>query len=246
MAEELKVLLIEDNQGDAFLMKFYLGESTDPVFNVSHAETVKAALDFLAENRFDMILSDMNLPDSFGVDTIKTILSKYPGNLVVVLTGLTDEAVGLETVRYGAQDFLVKGKFDGKVLLSTVLFAFERFKLHKQLDNVSKQLDEENLRLESIQRLLGICFVEYDIKTNTLFRSETAIQITNIAAPERNIASLEESITWADNPEEITKFVQYALEHGGRGEFNYSSAGISYRFLYEKVEEKFYGVIQPL
>ncbi len=246
MAEELKVLLIEDNQGDAFLIKFYLGESTSPVFNVSHAETVKVALDLLAENRFDMILSDMNLPDSFGVDTIKTILSKYPGNLVVVLTGLTDEAVGLETVRYGAQDFLVKGKFDGKVLLSTVLFAFERFKLHKQLDNVSKQLDEENLRLESIQRLLGICFVEYDIKTNTLYRSETAIQITNTAAPERNMASLEESITWADNPEEITKFVQYALEHGGRGEFNYSSAGKNYRFLYEQVREKFYGVIQPL
>ena len=246
MAEELKVLLIEDNQGDAFLIKFYLGESTSPVFNVSHAETVKVALDLLAENSFDMILSDMNLPDSFGVDTIKTILSKYPGNLVVVLTGLTDEAVGLETVRYGAQDFLVKGKFDGKVLLSTVLFAFERFKLHKQLDNVSKQLDEENLRLESIQRLLGIGFVEYDIKTNTLFRSETAIQITNTAAPERNMASLEESITWADNPEEITKFVQYALEHGGRGEFNYSSAGKNYRFLYEQVREKFYGVIQPL
>ena len=69
---ELKVLLIEDNPGDAFLMKFYLGESTSPSFNVSHAETVKAALDFLTQDSFDIILSDMNLPDSFGVDTIKT------------------------------------------------------------------------------------------------------------------------------------------------------------------------------
>lgn len=246
MAEELKVLLIEDNQGDAFLMKFYLGESTSPVFNVFHAETVKAALDYLAENQFDMILSDMNLPDSFGVDTIKTILSKYPGNLVVVLTGLTDEAVGLETVRYGAQDFLVKGKFDGKVLISTVLFAFERFKLHKQIDNVSKQLDEENSRLESIQRLLGIGFVEYDVSTKTLFRSETAINITGSAAPDKNLAILEEAISWADNPDEMAKLVQHALENGGIGEFKYSSGGKNFRLIYEGFKGKFYGVIQLL
>ena len=55
-AQELKVLLIEDNPGDAFLMKFYLGESTSPLFHVSHAETVKAALDLLAVNQFDIIL----------------------------------------------------------------------------------------------------------------------------------------------------------------------------------------------
>ena len=50
-AQELKVLLIEDNPGDVFLIKFYLGESTSPVFHVSHAETLKAALDLLAENK---------------------------------------------------------------------------------------------------------------------------------------------------------------------------------------------------
>jgi FixJ family two-component response regulator len=63
-----------------------------------------------------------------------------------VLTGLTDEEVGLETVRYGAQDFLVKGKFDGKVLVSSVMFAFERFKLNKKIDSVREQLDAENTR----------------------------------------------------------------------------------------------------
>ena len=154
--QELKVLLIEDNPGDAFLMKFYLGESTSPIFHVSHSEDVKGGLDLLAKEKFDIILSDMNLPDSFGVETIKSILTNYPGNLVIVLTGLTDEEVGLETVRYGAQDFLVKGKFDGKVLISSVMFSFERFKLNKQIDNVSKQLGEENARLESIQKMLNI------------------------------------------------------------------------------------------
>src|ERR1043165_4191824 len=155
-AQELKVLLIEDNPGDAFLMKFYLGESTSPLFHVSHAETVKAALDLLAENTFDIILSDMNLPDSFGVDTVKAILTNYPGNLVVVLTGLTDEEVGLETVRYGAQDFLTKGKFDGKVLMSSVMFAFERFKLNSQIAQYTKRLDEEGSRFDTLQNLLKV------------------------------------------------------------------------------------------
>src|SRR5580658_6002921 len=161
--QELKVLLIEDNPGDAFLIKFYLGESTSPVFHVSHSEDVKGGLELLSKVDFDIILSDMNLPDSFGVDTIKSILTKYPGNLVIVLTGLTDEEVGLETVRYGAQDFLVKGKFDGQVLVSTVMFAFERFKLNRQLDNVSEKLDVENWRLDSVQRLLKVGYFEIDV-----------------------------------------------------------------------------------
>ncbi len=130
--KELKVLLLEDNPGDAFLIKFYLGESSAPTFQVSHAESLKSAIDFLAENKYDLILSDMNLPDSFGVDTIRTILEQFPGNLVIVLTGLTDEKVGLETVRYGAQDFLVKGKFDAQVLVTTVIFAYERFKFQNK------------------------------------------------------------------------------------------------------------------
>lgn len=168
--QELKVLLIEDNPGDAFLMKFYLGESSSPMFHVSHAENLKSALDLLSENKFDIILSDMNMPDSYGVDTIKTLMGNYPGNLVVVLTGLTDEEVGLETVRYGAQDFLVKGKFDGKVLVSSVMFAFERFKLNKQLD-------EENSRLSMLQQLAGVGYFEIDAASQKHFYTNTVVTL---------------------------------------------------------------------
>ncbi|MFN8285911.1 MAG: response regulator [Chitinophagales bacterium] len=172
MAEqELKVLLLEDNPGDAFLIKFYLGESSSPVFQVSHAENLKSALEYLSENKFDIIISDMNLPDSFGVDTIKNILAKFPGNLVIVLTGLTDEEVGLETVRYGAQDFLVKGKFDGKVLISSVMFAFERFRLNKQIESISSQLDAESKSIAVLQTVFRLGFFEIDIKTMRLVKS---------------------------------------------------------------------------
>lgn len=246
-AQELKVLLIEDNPGDAFLMKFYLGESTSPAFQVSHAETVKAALDLLAESQFDIILSDMNLPDSFGVDTVKSILGKYPGNLVVVLTGLTDEELGLETVRYGAQDFLTKGKFDGKVLISSVMFAFERFKLNKQIDNFTRQLDEENSRLSSVQRLMGVGYVEYDAKTNTIFRSDYTMKLSG-ADPSKKIEDLDQSIEGAENAEELRNLIQKAMRQEGMGEIRYTrkSTGKEFLLRYENMDGKLCGVIQPL
>ncbi len=245
--QELKVLLIEDNPGDAFLIKFYLGESTAPVFQVSHAETLKAGLELLSKNKFDLILSDMNLPDSFGVDTIKSILGRFPGNLVIVLTGLTDEEVGLETVRYGAQDFLVKGKFDGKVLISSVMFSFERFKLNKQIDKVSKELGEENYRLESIQRLLNVGYMEYDSKTNIFFRTDYTLQLVGADAYKQNI-SLEEALNLTENPDELRLLMIEILEKSSTGEFTFTrkSDKKKVRLIYEGKNGKFYGVIQNL
>ncbi len=244
-AQELKVLLIEDNPGDAFLMKFYLGESTSPVFQVSHAETVKAALELLSENTFDIILSDMNLPDSFGVDTIKSILSNCPGNLVIVLTGLTDEEVGLETVRYGAQDFLTKGKFDSKVLISSVMFAFERFKLNKQIDSFTKKLDEENSRLDTIQKLLNVGYIEYDTKTKTIFRSDFMLKMTGQSTDLKN-ESLEDAIGHAEDAEGLRAHVQKALTEAGTGQFTYKrkDTGKQYLLRYEAKDGKLCGVIQ--
>src|SRR5580704_10541097 len=217
--QELKVLLIEDNPGDAFLIKFYLGESTSPVFHVSHSEDVKGGLDLLSKDKYDIILSDMNLPDSFGVETIKSILGKYPGNLVIVLTGLTDEEVGLETVRYGAQDFLVKGKFDGKVLISSVMFSFERFKLNKQIDRVSKQLDEENLRLESIQRMLNTGFIEFNPKTGKIYCSDYTSKLLSL--PDRDASTLGTRLVELFRGTEIKDLIKIAVEENRTGEYTY-------------------------
>jgi DNA-binding response OmpR family regulator len=245
--QELKVLLIEDNPGDAFLIKFYLGESTEPVFQVSHAETVKAALDLLEENTFDIILSDMNLPDSFGMDTIKTVLGNYPGNLVIVLTGLSDEEVGLETVKYGAQDFLVKGKFDGKVLISTVMFAFERFKLNKKLDSVSKLLSEENSRLESIQRLLNVGYLEIDIASLKIFRTNFTLQFLGYADASKEI-ELEQGGTYVEDFENMKSFILNMIQTQNSGEYTYKRSDINktFRIVFEKKDNKFCGIITRL
>jgi len=244
--QELKVLLIEDNPGDAFLIKFYLGESTSPIFHVSHSEDVKGGLELLSKGDFDIILSDMNLPDSFGVETIKSILTKYPGNLVIVLTGLTDEEVGLETVRYGAQDFLVKGKFDGKVLISSVMFSFERFKLNKQIDRVSKQLDEENSRLDSIQKLLNAGYIEFDPKNNTVFRSDYTLKMVGYDESQR-AGNLDEGMKALVNSEELKAKMQDAIAKNHIGTHNFTrNDGKEYRLTFECKNGKMLGVIQPV
>ena len=245
--QELKVLLIEDNPGDAFLMKFYLGESTSPIFHVSHSEDVKGGLELLSKEKFDIILSDMNLPDSFGVDTIKSILTKYPGNLVIVLTGLTDEEVGLETVRYGAQDFLVKGKFDGKVLISSVMFSFERFKLNKQIDRVSRQLDEENSRLDMIQRLLNVGYIEFDAVNNHVFRSAYTLQLMGMGS-DKSEGKLDEGLESLVDPEILKEKIRSAIEKNAIGthDFKRKNDESNYRIIFEGKNGKLSGIIQKI
>jgi len=244
---KLNVLVIEDNPGDAFLIKFYLEESTSPVFTVAHAESVKDALDYLSKQKFDIILSDMNLPDSFGMDTLKTILGKYPGNLVIVLTGLTDEEVGLETVRYGAQDFLVKGKFDGKVLTSTVMFAFERFKLNRQLDNVSQELGVENWRLDSIQRLLKVGYFEIDVANDKIFRSDFALEIMGYGKDKQH-HNFSENEPHIDKFEEMKSGLIKATQAKSTGEyvFKKNDTAKDYKVQYEFHDGKVCGVIREL
>jgi DNA-binding response OmpR family regulator len=244
--QELKVLLIEDNPGDAFLIKFYLGESTSPIFHVSHSEDVKGGLEYLSKGNYDIILSDLSLPDSFGVDTIKAILTKFPGNLVIVLTGITDEEVGLETVRYGAQDFLVKGKFDGKVLVSSVMFSFERFKLNKQIDSVSKQLDEENSRLDTIQKLLNAGYIEFDLQNNSVFRSDYTLKMVGMSDDMRS-GGLDEGLEAMINPEELKAKIKEAVESNKVGVHNFTRKdGKEYRLTFECTGGKMQGVIQPV
>jgi DNA-binding response OmpR family regulator len=239
MSTELKVLLLEDNPGDAFLIKFYLSESSSPLFNVMHAETVKGALDLLAENKFDIIVSDMNLPDSFGVETIKTILSKYPGNMLIVLTGLTDEEVGLETVRFGAQDFLVKGKFDGKVLISSVMFAFERFKLNKQLD-------EENSRLDNLQRVLKVGYFEIDTRTNQMFRTNYILELLGLEK-DTKFNDFFETISLLEDAAKLKETYHNIVANKLSGECNFKgSHGKQFKATYQCQEGRICGVIQPL
>lgn len=153
MDSTLHILLIEDNPGDAFLLKFYLEDSVLRSAKLTHAEHLSVALDLISKNEYDIIILDLHLPDSSGIETLQSVLSAKKDAVVIVLTGLQDEELGVELVKMGAQDFLVKGQFDGKVFTSSVRYAFERAKIKKQLQQYFLDFNRSEFRLDILQKL---------------------------------------------------------------------------------------------
>lgn len=180
----LNILLIEDNPGDAFLIKFYLEDSVLKFARLLHAEYLKTAVDLLQNNEFDVILLDLNLPDSKGIETLETVLEASQGSVVIVLTGLNDEELGLETVKKGAQDFLVKGQFDGKVLTSSVRYAFERYQLQKQVLQYMQKLNETDAQFNAAQKLASFGYWELNPQDNSMVWSSNLFSTIGIATPE--------------------------------------------------------------
>ncbi|MGD9100887.1 MAG: GAF domain-containing protein [Anaerolineae bacterium] len=123
---EIRVLLIEDNPGDARLLREMLAQATSAQFELTHIERLGEALQRLDKTVFDLILLDLSLPDSQGFETFAQLYGQAPGAPIIVLSGLDDEALAVRAVREGAQDYLVKGQVDGNLLVRAMRYAIER------------------------------------------------------------------------------------------------------------------------
>ncbi|MBC8264007.1 MAG: PAS domain S-box protein [Anaerolineales bacterium] len=125
--KHIRALLIEDNPGDARLIREMLKEAGAAQFELACADRLSTGLERLAERDIDVVLLDLGLPDSQGLDTLGRVLAEPPGApVIVVLTGLDDEALAIQAVRVGAQDYLVKGQVDGNLLGRAMRYAIER------------------------------------------------------------------------------------------------------------------------
>ena len=116
LGKNIKILLIEDNSGDAYLIEEQLEELANFFYEIKNVGTLNEALDVLNKQLFDVILLDLVLPDSDGVNTFFSIHNENPSIPIIVLTELDDEAIGSYAVEKGAKDFLVKGQTEGRLL----------------------------------------------------------------------------------------------------------------------------------
>ncbi len=130
----IKVLLIEDNPGDADYIRALLSGKTGRV-DVAYADRLSSGIEHLAKEKFTLVISDLGLPDSQGIETFIRIHTLYPDLPVIVLTGLHDEELAMRAVRSGAQDYLVKSQLDESSLLKTISYSIERQKLMTTLEN---------------------------------------------------------------------------------------------------------------
>src|SRR5882724_4977721 len=145
----IRVLLIEDNPGDAQLIKVMLAEADGESFELRHVERLEAGLRELGNGKIDIVLSDLSLPDSYGLDSFLRLHAQAPEIPIIVLSGLNDTNVALSAVHQGAQDYLIKGEVDGQLLARAMRYAIERKRMSEQLHRYAAELREKNAQLES-------------------------------------------------------------------------------------------------
>ena len=132
--KRLRVLLVEDAPADAMLIQEMLGGDPEPArWETAWVRRLSEAVEQLSTGRFDLALVDLSLGDSAGLATCDELLASFPALPVVVLTGDREEGTGVAAVRRGAQDFLVKGRFDGNLLRRVMRYSLERHRLLQEL-----------------------------------------------------------------------------------------------------------------
>lgn len=129
----LKILLIEDNPGDARLVQEMLKQRVNPQYRLTHVESLGQGLDLINQEQFDITLLDLNLPDSQGLSTLHRLCQVMPPTAIVVLTGIADDELGIQAIQAGAQDYLVKEEITTSVFTRFLRYASERNQLLTKL-----------------------------------------------------------------------------------------------------------------
>lgn len=142
--QAITILLVEDNPADAKLVQLMLADGAKSRYVVTEAHTLAAARAHLDAHVPDVVLLDMHLPDSRGIPTVEAVVALCPETPVVVLTGLDDDEVGMESIRAGAQDFLVKGFTDGTLVRRVIAYAMERRRIGVELERAHADLARSN------------------------------------------------------------------------------------------------------
>jgi C4-dicarboxylate-specific signal transduction histidine kinase len=126
-AGKLRLLLVEDNPTDAELLAEALEASAGNTIEITHVARVSEAARAASERSFEVLLLDLGLPESQGLDTLIAARARIPGLPIIVLTGTDDDELGVAALQAGAEDYLVKGRFDARLLVRAIRYAKERF-----------------------------------------------------------------------------------------------------------------------
>ncbi|MBK5270878.1 MAG: PAS domain S-box protein [Bacteroidia bacterium] len=162
---EINILLVEDNPADQFFVAHLLKTSELKIKSLFTVDTTKKAIHHLKEKTIDLVLLDLSLPDSSGIKTFKTIKAYSSTTPVVVLSGLADMDMALVAITLGAQDYLIKGEFNEKMLTKTILYSLER------VQNL-KALEESNERYNLVSQATNDMVWDWNLLTGEFYRNK--------------------------------------------------------------------------
>jgi PAS domain S-box-containing protein len=207
----IKILLVEDNPADADLLTELLELSVGVQWELVSVEFLHQAITQLCTQPFDVVLLDFSLPDSRGLETLTRLQEVAPDTPMVVMTGLDDEAIALDSVRLGAQDYIVKGQITTQLLVRTIRYAIERsqtFQMLRESERRFRAIFDSSFQLTKLLTPEGI----------VLEVNETALEFTGMRAQNIIGRPMWEQPIWqlSSNGKEQLK---EGIAKAGRGEF---------------------------
>lgn len=189
--EKLKILLVEDNLTDAKTLDAYFKEIYNDSYLLITCDNLKKALEALNSKTFDIIIMELDLPDSTGLKSFSSIFKTIPECPIIILTGLENESDGMKVVRQGAQDFLEKSRINSSSLKHAITHSLERYKLLRALAKNTSILHKQKSDLlklskqyENAQRMLHIGSWEWNRLSNTVSWSDEIYSIFGLRSSE--------------------------------------------------------------
>jgi two-component system NtrC family sensor kinase len=207
--EKIRILLIEDNPGDARLIRELLAAKESALFDLEHADRLSTGLSRLAQGNVDVILLDLSLPDSHGLDGLNKICAQAPKVPVVVLSGLSDEAVTIKAVQEGAQDYLVKGSINRDLLVCSLRYAIER-------QHLRTALRESEARYRLFSDSVADVIWAADAEARITYVSPSIRRFLGYTVEETLKLKISDILT-PDSTEQARRFVKWQMKTFARG-----------------------------
>ena len=168
--DTIRLLIVEDNPVDVLSLKDALKRAKRANFAISHVETLSESKKFLENGDFHAVVLDLGMPDSRGIETFLEVQKSAPHLPIVVVSGLDDESVAIEAVKNGAQDYLIKDKWDGYILSRSINYAIERHRLISEWKRSQDSLRQSEERFRAI----------FDATQDMVFVTDRNLKLTHL------------------------------------------------------------------
>ena len=229
----LSILTVEDNPNDLFLVEHMLRSSDLNIGKLFSADRIGDAYKMLLAEEIHLVLLDLTLPDSFGINTflkLKPVVQKIP---VIILSGLADTNLALDAIKEGAQDYLVKGEFNDNLLAKSIQYSLERKR------NLEK-LRESNERFNTVVKATNDAVWDWDLLTNQVFlvgdtyKQLFGYDIVNALTPQ----DLWESIVHPDDKERVIgklkEIIHEAVKTSWEDEYRLKKSNGEYAYVHDR------------